>query len=88
VPGRTKTKNIMRIKYKKGSINLEGSRKKKQNATRNKDYCWIAKIRKRMERGDVWKGGKQKRKKKSNFTHSFSVRAGNYRQQRIVKLTP
>jgi len=39
----------MRIKYKKGNINLEGSRKKKQKVERNKDYCWIAKIWKRQE---------------------------------------
>lgn len=42
-----KNENIMRIKYNKGSINLEGSRNKKGNAGRNKAYCWIAKI---------WKG--------------------------------
>jgi len=62
-PRKNKNENVMRIKCKKGSINLEGSRKKKQKAARNKDYCWIAKIWKRQERGDVRKEGKQKRNK-------------------------
>ena len=59
--GKDKEENIMRIKYKKESINLEGSRKKKQKAARNKDYCWITKTWKRQQRGDVWKQGKEKR---------------------------
>ena len=57
--GKDKDENIFGIKNKKGSINLECSRKEKQKAARNKDYCWIAKIWKRMERGDVWKEGKR-----------------------------
>lgn len=61
--GKDKDENVMRIKYKKGIIYLEGSRKKERKAARNKDYCWIAKIWKRQERGDVWKEGKQKRNK-------------------------
>jgi hypothetical protein len=60
--GKDKEENAMKIKYKKGSINLEGSRKKKkQKAGWNKDYCWSAKIWKRQQRGDAWKEGKEKR---------------------------